>query len=219
MNNPLKKYCDERQQDPRKFDPRSFRTIKLGKKGKLGTVGCPKGEWQPRKKRCRVGMQLQRILIPEGQGRCRVGGKSLKRVKSNPHQGLWYVGIDHTNVMRIFRSKQSPSRETHGKRYQYVIGPHSRMDQALRSAKSLEQRGYALCGNPVKSAQEIYGRILAIEAQKGNMSLWPKQVFRHDFKKSGTKIIGLPDGSLLIKGPHRLWKNFTYSKADVEAAE
>ena len=39
-----------------------------------------------------------------------------------------------------------------------------------------------------------------------------KQKFRHDFKK-GSKIVGLDDGSLLIKSTRpgqKLWKNFNY---------
>lgn len=69
--------------------------------------------------------------------------------------------------------------------------------------------------NPVKGAVEIYGNILAIEAIKGDGSLWPKEKFRHDFKSSSkAKVYGLPDGSILIKSnaKKRLWKKFAYKK-------
>lgn len=73
------------------------------------------------------------------------------------------------------------------------------------------QHRVGLKKNPPKPATEIYDTILAIEARKGNKSLWPKQDFRHEFKSSSkAKIYGLSDGSLLIKstnGKH-LWKNF-----------
>lgn len=62
----------------------------------------------------------------------------------------------------------------------------------------------------------IYDKIIAIEAEKGIDSNFPKELFRHDFKKNKTaaKIIGLSDGSLLIKSTKgkRLWKNFKYNK-------
>lgn len=61
--------------------------------------------------------------------------------------------------------------------------------------------------NPPSGAKEIYGRIMAIEAQKGPKSNYPNEYFRHDFKK-GSKIFGLSDGSILIKGKKKLWKEF-----------
>lgn len=66
--------------------------------------------------------------------------------------------------------------------------------------------------NPPARGHEIYGNILAIEAVKGDSSLWPGEEFRHDFKsKNGrARIYGLRDGSILIKGNKRLWKRFMY---------
>lgn len=56
---------------------------------------------------------------------------------------------------------------------------------------------------------EIYGQVLRIEAKKGNNSLYPKEEFYHDFpKNTKAKILGLPDGSLLIKGKKPLWRKF-----------
>jgi len=63
--------------------------------------------------------------------------------------------------------------------------------------------------NPPVGATEIYGKIIAIEAQKGPNSTFPKENFRHEFKP-GSKIFGLPDGSVLIKGNKKLWKKFKY---------
>ena len=50
-------YVAQRIQDPRKFDPRSFRTVK--RDGTLIIVACPAGEYK--KGRCQVGMQTQSI--------------------------------------------------------------------------------------------------------------------------------------------------------------
>jgi len=64
--------------------------------------------------------------------------------------------------------------------------------------------------NPPKM-KVIYDNVLAIEAQKGSESHFPKEKFRHDFKgETKARVIGLPDGSLLIKGKKRLWKEFDY---------
>jgi hypothetical protein len=75
----------------------------------------------------------------------------------------------------------------------------------------------SLTGNPpVSSGTEIYERITAIEATKGNDSLWPEEDFRHDFKQGG-KILGLPNGDLLIKRGRDnkpLWKNIDYDESD-----
>ena len=53
-----------RQKSPKLFDPRSLRTIDPGKKGftKL-IVGCPKGKFNIKENRCKVGLQKQSILL------------------------------------------------------------------------------------------------------------------------------------------------------------
>jgi len=66
--------------------------------------------------------------------------------------------------------------------------------------------------NPPAGARKIYDDVLAVEARKGRGSLFPGELFRHDFKskKGKASIYGLPDGSLLIKGRKKLWKEFNY---------
>lgn len=51
-----------RQKPVKFFDKRSFRTITRGK-NKI-VIGCPKGKWSPKKKRCKVGTVAQTILRP-----------------------------------------------------------------------------------------------------------------------------------------------------------
>jgi hypothetical protein len=66
MINPLKrpnraKYIHERLEDPKKFDPRSFRVVAVRPDRKI-IIGCPKGQWDAVKKVCKVGTKAQAIL-------------------------------------------------------------------------------------------------------------------------------------------------------------
>lgn len=58
------RYYHCRIENPDKFDPRSFRSKKVGAKGTIIVVGCPKGEYSPSEKRCRTGMRIQKKLKP-----------------------------------------------------------------------------------------------------------------------------------------------------------
>ena len=48
----------------RGFDKRSIRTIHVGRHGKLLRVGCPKGSWDAKRGRCRVGLRALSLLAP-----------------------------------------------------------------------------------------------------------------------------------------------------------
>lgn len=61
-----------------------------------------------------------------------------------------------------------------------------------------------------RGAVLIYDDIEEIKATKGSDSLWPGDKFVHKFIKRGSKIYGLPDGSLLITGDNPLWDIFEY---------
>ena len=59
-----KHFVRKRLESPKKFDPRSFRTIKPTKDVRI-IVGCPKGKYCPtcpQKKKCKVGLKTQAIL-------------------------------------------------------------------------------------------------------------------------------------------------------------
>lgn len=66
---------------------------------------------------------------------------------------------------------------------------------------------------------EVYENLEKIFARKGKKSLWPRQPFKHTFKK-GAKVLGvqkggavkLKQGDLVIRSSRgkRLWKMFEY---------
>lgn len=55
-------YVSCRVRAPSAFDPRSFRTIARG--SVYLVIGCPKGKWDAKRKRCRVGTKAQRVDRP-----------------------------------------------------------------------------------------------------------------------------------------------------------
>lgn len=62
------RYLRERKQNPKKFDPRSFRVIDPGRPGHTKMiVACPKGYFSGGK--CKVGMQVQAVLKERKPGR------------------------------------------------------------------------------------------------------------------------------------------------------
>ncbi len=72
----------------------------------------------------------------------------------------------------------------------------------------------AMIDNPAKQkAVKIYDSILQIKARKGDDSLWPGELFVHDFaEKSKAAIYGLENGDILIHSHSgkRLHKKFSY---------
>lgn len=59
------KYTHTRLGSPSKFDPRSFRTISTGRRGRKVVIGCPKGRWSAMTRRCSVGTRAQALLRPK----------------------------------------------------------------------------------------------------------------------------------------------------------
>lgn len=58
-----KRYKRIRIRDPEEFDPRSLRTIDPGRKGFTKfIVGCPKGKYDPKLEKCKVGTKVQTRL-------------------------------------------------------------------------------------------------------------------------------------------------------------
>ncbi len=130
-----------------------------------------------------------------------LGRKNMNpKLKKNPKGGI-------TSVRRKLQQAKF--------RIKNMLPGHPRFREMKIRIKELREQYHKLGGtrryNPIKNppsgAKEIYGRIMAIEAQKGSKSNYPNEYFRHDFKK-GSKIYGLRDGSILIKGKKKLWDQF-----------
>lgn len=75
-------YCPERLESPGRFDPRSFRTVQTD--GHLVTIGCPRGQYDARAGRCRVGTRAQRILHPPGERACPLPGREVRNPEAGP---------------------------------------------------------------------------------------------------------------------------------------
>lgn len=74
-------FCEQVKAPKSAFDKRSFRWTQRGQAKIL--VGCPKGEWQSRKKfkgkqgACAVGTRAH-VVLTKARGRCEVGRKIHK---------------------------------------------------------------------------------------------------------------------------------------------
>lgn len=139
----------------------------------------------------------------------------------------WY-GALHRNlrafdVLRTRKSTKHVKTWAKTKNYLTLFGPYEDKRDLAKVLRNMrlpiaQERDIDLKANPVQmprhvsteGAVEIYDQIHAIEAKKGTHSLWPRENFRHDFTKKGTKIFGLRDGSILITGRQKLWKYFQY---------
>lgn len=62
--------CRIRQAPPAKFDKRSFRVITRG--AQQITIGCPKGKWDAKRGKCKVGTRIQTVTYPLSDPHCKV---------------------------------------------------------------------------------------------------------------------------------------------------
>lgn len=146
------RYCAERLADPRRFDPRSFRTVVQA--GHRVTVGCPRGEWDRRRRRCRVGTRAQRILHPAGEGRCPVGGRALGRPARNAPRAR----------LTRFYDAITEVRGVKGRRFGYAPGTPFRHPFTTRpAARGVDRPGYAY----LRRGQVVLGGRRPIYAQLG----------------------------------------------------
>lgn len=183
-------YCPERVADPRTFDRRSFRTVV--RRGHRVTVGCPRGQYDAGRQRCRVGTRAQRILHPAGEGRCPLGGRA------------------HGNPARTVRTttRSTTTRLTVRRNPRLVAAACALCRREPRAPMSPYCRwclGRIYQRNAPRGGVVIYDRLVELRAVKGWRSHYPRQPFKHRFT-SPAKVIGLPDGSVLLRGPRPLWQ-------------
>ncbi len=185
-------YCPEQLAPKGRFDPRSFRTVVTD--GHRVTVGCPKGKWDPRRRRCKVGTRAQRILHPEGEGVCPLPGREVRR-GANPWWGRVLIGRRPALPGRLrgpFASKAAARKELRG------VAARIRQETRDRVRRRVWFTFPDRPTNPPAGAVELYRRLEFIGATKGPGGRHAGERFLHRFK-APARILGLPDGSLLIQ--------------------
>lgn len=70
-------FCEEKISVKSKFDKRSFRYKKSGKAWLI--IGCPRGKWNTKTKRCKVGTRAHKLLAPPRGHACPVGAKRIRK--------------------------------------------------------------------------------------------------------------------------------------------
>lgn len=133
----------------------------------------------------------------------------------------YFIGILENKTQKVFGSTKhilKINKKTYPM-YTKILGPFKyksdakdyTLHKAIKTLRAKKKHKPKLKSNPCFGGIEIYSDIIAIEAVKGDHGVFPKEKFRHTFKR-GAKVIGMPDGSIKIvsaKNP-KLWKNFDY---------
>jgi hypothetical protein len=111
--------------------------------------------------------------------------------------GFTFHGSFTSKILAARREKETPGSFIHEKdgRY-YVLKPKS--NAKINSSIRVNRNRHT---NPKEV--RIYQDITRIEGTKGKESIYPGEKFFHNFKKPFPEMIGLPDGSLLIRPKRR----------------
>ncbi len=114
------RYVHERLEPKGRFDPRSFRTVQSG--DALVTVGCPKGQWDAKRKRCRVGTRAQRIMRPMGRNQLtrKEAGRNPIAVYNPPRGRLIYGRA-------VYLQGEKTNGSYKGKQYRHTFENDSRV--------------------------------------------------------------------------------------------
>jgi len=73
-------YCKKVVANKRRFDRRSFRWKRSGRAMVL--VACPRGHWNNRSQRCRVGTRAQKVLV-QSNGACHIGERHVRSINQH----------------------------------------------------------------------------------------------------------------------------------------
>ncbi len=176
--NPTRRFQVETLEPKGRFDPRSFRTVVTD--GARVTVGCPRGKWDPRRERCKVGTRAQRILHPRGNP---LTPAEVERLRG------WQA--DEWAAADRWRAQGK------GTRAEWHSGIGTGLGYAATLLPKANPPAARYASRIPAGAVEIYGRLNRIFATKGRDSRYPGQRFVHRFTKPA-RILGLPDGRLLI---------------------
>jgi hypothetical protein len=111
--------------------------------------------------------------------------------------GFTFHGSFASKILAARREKEIPGSFIHEKdgRY-YVLKPKSARANRV-GHRSVKRRV------PHPTDVRIYQDITRIEGTKGKESIYPGEKFFHNFKRPFPEMIGLPDGSLLIRPKRR----------------
>ncbi len=193
--NPTPRYRVQRIESPARFDPRSFRTV-TPRRGVRVTVGCPKGQYDARRKRCRVGTRVQRVMrkknpyyavLDAAEGTL-LGGQ--RRVTSWPYR-------DRADAERYLVQAGRANLDA-GRKLGRTRVIYRRSDPLHRvSIPKGDPRKWSLpVVNPWRGT-ELYDRVLELRGQKGRNGRYPNQRFVHRFS-SRARAVGLPNGDVLL---------------------
>jgi len=77
-----KDYVRLRQKSPSYFDKSSFRTIDPGERGHLKLViGCKKGSYDKKKQKCKIGTEVQTVLLRKKDFTKKQLDEAIKKLK------------------------------------------------------------------------------------------------------------------------------------------
>jgi len=123
----------------------------------------------------------------------------------------WYIGFKKNKTIQLFVDVKDPTKRRYSQ-FDHVVGPFESRAEAVTYATEVYYKRRR--PNPADFENHktvIYENIEEIRAEKGKNSLWPKDKFKHRFKR-GAQVFGLDNGDLLIKSKNgkKLWKKFNY---------
>lgn len=135
---------EDAEYDLSRVDPRSIRSIYVGKHGKMLRIGCPKGYFNAKTKHCRKGTKAVAWLTPvRSQLNPPVTMRAVREAAAEYQRLMQLYGENNMATQRAefkYRELQAAYDRTHGKRSQ--LNPRARtMSTALRKAED-ELRAY-----------------------------------------------------------------------------
>jgi hypothetical protein len=92
-------FCREEKRDPALFDKQSFRTISPNPDTRI-IIACPKGKWNNKHKRCKVGTKTISILRKVGTRKCPVF-KRIRKIKRARKHVAELGNLSHLSLLPL----------------------------------------------------------------------------------------------------------------------